>query len=68
MRLATTGKEFQAVRWCRSMVGEEYARVRDWGGHPDTAVRSLLRQVLSSSDRGAFPTARHSHRLSLPVG
>ncbi|KAL2839892.1 FAD binding domain-containing protein [Aspergillus pseudodeflectus] len=31
---ATRGPAYQSLRWCRSMVGEEYARVLGFGGHP----------------------------------
>jgi hypothetical protein len=37
-RSATVGEAFKSMRWCRSMVGEEYGKVLCWGGHPDTAV------------------------------
>ncbi|KAJ9148685.1 Phenol 2-monooxygenase [Pleurostoma richardsiae] len=30
------GEEFRSMRWCRSMVGEEYGKVYAWGGHPDS--------------------------------
>ena len=38
-RMAVTNDEFRSMRWCRSMVGEEYGKVFCWGGHPDTKVR-----------------------------
>ena len=37
--MAVTRDEFRSMRWCRSMVGEEYGKVFCWGGHPDTKVR-----------------------------
>ncbi|KAH8895385.1 hypothetical protein GQ53DRAFT_855813 [Thozetella sp. PMI_491] len=33
---ATRGIMFQSMRWCRSMVGEEYGKIFAWGSHPDT--------------------------------
>ncbi|KAI8622881.1 FAD binding domain-containing protein [Xylariaceae sp. FL1651] len=30
------GDTFQSFRWCRSMVGEEYAKVLAWGAHPSS--------------------------------
>ncbi|KAK3319650.1 FAD binding domain-containing protein [Cercophora scortea] len=41
-RLAITGKALQAMRWCKSVAGEEYGRALSWGGHPDTAVYTAL--------------------------
>ncbi|KAL3435021.1 FAD binding domain-containing protein [Aspergillus tetrazonus] len=31
---ATSGPEYQSLRWCRSMVGEGYAGVLGFGAHP----------------------------------
>ncbi|KAI1435895.1 FAD binding domain-containing protein [Xylaria sp. CBS 124048] len=39
---ATQGQMFQALRWVRSMVGEEYGRVLAWGAHPDH-MRNIAR-------------------------
>ncbi|KAK3690389.1 phenol 2-monooxygenase [Podospora appendiculata] len=41
-RLAITGKALQAIRWCKSVAGEEYGRTLSWGGHPDTARDTAL--------------------------
>lgn len=37
-RLATQGEAFKSMRWCRSMVGEEYGKVLCWSGHPNAEV------------------------------
>jgi hypothetical protein len=31
----------QHTRWCRSMAGEEFARIYSWGNDPERAVRSI---------------------------
>ncbi|KAI1814931.1 FAD binding domain-containing protein [Poronia punctata] len=32
----TRGDSFKAIRWSHSMIGEEYGKVRAWGGNPKT--------------------------------
>ncbi|KAG0653106.1 2,4-dichlorophenol hydroxylase [Hyphodiscus hymeniophilus] len=34
-RLGVTGNDFKSMRWCRSMVGEEYGKVHCYAGDPD---------------------------------
>lgn len=34
---AVRGKAMSSMRWCRSMAGEEYAKIHAWGSAPKTA-------------------------------
>jgi hypothetical protein len=38
MKVAVKGDCMQHTRWCRSMAGEEFARIYSWGNDPKRAV------------------------------
>ena len=40
LRLGNGGDALSSIRWCRSMVGEEYGRIHSWGHGPGKIVRS----------------------------
>ncbi|KAK5654740.1 hypothetical protein OQA88_7065 [Cercophora sp. LCS_1] len=50
--VATPSKNMAHTRWCRSMAGDEFARVYSWGHHP--------------SHRGAYETASPCQHVDLP--
>ena len=59
------------MRWCRSMVGEEYGKVRSWGDHPSSMVELDLSFSMSCSNNVFDSRAiqKPSHRVvmrSLP--
>jgi hypothetical protein len=37
-KVAVKGESMQHTRWCRSMAGEEFARIYSWGNDPQRAV------------------------------
>jgi hypothetical protein len=37
-KVAVKGDSMQHTRWCRSMAGEEFARIYSWGNDPQRAV------------------------------
>ena len=39
MKLAVKRDSMKHTRWCRSMAGEEFARIYSWGNDPQRAVR-----------------------------
>lgn len=42
IRVAVKGDCMQHTRWCRSMAGEEFARIYSWGNDPSRAVRICM--------------------------
>lgn len=42
IQLGTPASKMKHNRWCRSLAGEELARVYSWGGGPPYVVRSIL--------------------------
>lgn len=42
LEVAVKGDSMQHTRWCRSMAGEEFARIYSWGNDPKRAVGGTL--------------------------
>jgi hypothetical protein len=50
MQLAYKDPNFKSFRWCDSVTGEEYGRIRCWGSAHENMVRKqVIRLVLISS-------------------
>lgn len=56
--VAVKGDCMQHTRWCRSMAGEEFARVYSWGNDPTRAVCVTYAYILALSD--------HNREIMLP--
>jgi hypothetical protein len=41
-KVAVKGDSMQHTRWCKSMAGEEFARIYSWGNDPQRAVGNTL--------------------------
>jgi hypothetical protein len=41
LKVAVPGESMQHTRWCRSMAGEEFARIYSWGNDPHRAVSEV---------------------------
>lgn len=41
LQVSVRGEAFQPMRWCRSLNGDEYGRVRGWSEHPACRVSVL---------------------------
>jgi hypothetical protein len=51
-KVAVKGESMQHTRWCKSMAGEEFARIYSWGNDPQRAVSITIfsrRQSLTLS-------------------
>jgi hypothetical protein len=51
LQLSVRGRAFQAMRWCRSMIGEEYWKVLGWAEHPSCVVGLSLTSQSHPSSR-----------------
>ena len=56
IRVAVKGDCMQHTRWCRSMAGEEFARIYSWGNDPSRAVRNLYGSILCGPDHNRETT------------
>jgi hypothetical protein len=49
-KVAVKGDSMQHTRWCRSMAGEEFARIYSWGNDPQRAVRGTIMRRQAHAD------------------
>jgi hypothetical protein len=50
LQVAVKGDSMLHTRWCKSLAGEEFARLYSWGNDPKRIVSSFLKRMLWHSD------------------